>query len=58
MLQFGLRVGKRPRQVITTTPKPHKLLKELLKRRDVIISRGKTGDNAENLVARFNQIDG
>ena len=41
MLQFGLRVGKRPRQVITTTPKPHKLLKELLKRRDVIISRGK-----------------
>ena len=26
MLQFGLRLGKRPRQVITTTPKPIKLL--------------------------------
>ena len=29
MLQFGLRLGKRPRQVITTTPKPIKLLREL-----------------------------
>jgi phage terminase large subunit-like protein len=31
-LQFGLRTGKRPRQVITTTPRPIKLLRELLKR--------------------------
>ncbi len=29
-LQFGLRLGKRPRQVITTTPQPIKLLKELV----------------------------
>jgi phage terminase large subunit-like protein len=32
-LQFGLRIGKRPRTVITTTPKPQKLLKALVKRR-------------------------
>jgi phage terminase large subunit-like protein len=52
-LQFGLRIGKRPRQVITTTPKPVKLLKELLKREDVIVTRGKTLENAENLAPSF-----
>ena len=30
MLQFGLRLGARPRQVITTTPRPIALLKRLL----------------------------
>ena len=28
MLQFGLRLGERPRQVITTTPRPIALLEE------------------------------
>lgn len=53
MLQFGLRLGKRPRQIITTTPRPLKLLKELLKRKDVVITRGRTSDNAENLAPSF-----
>jgi predicted phage terminase large subunit-like protein len=56
-LQFGLRIGKRPRQVITTTPKPVKLLKALVKRAaeggDVIITKGKTSDNAANLAKSF-----
>jgi phage terminase large subunit-like protein len=30
MLQFGLRLGTRPRQVITTTPRPIALLKRLI----------------------------
>src|SRR5690606_30632086 len=30
MLQFGLRLGDRPRQLATTTPRPTKLLKRLL----------------------------
>ena len=30
MLQFGLRLGARPRQVITTTPRPIALLKRLI----------------------------
>jgi phage terminase large subunit-like protein len=30
MLQFGLRLGKRPRQVVTTTPRPIKLLDRLM----------------------------
>ena len=30
MLQFGLRLGKLPRQLVTTTPKPVPLVKRLL----------------------------
>jgi phage terminase large subunit-like protein len=54
-LQFGLRLGKRPRQVITTTPKPIKLLKEIVKRdgQDVVVTRGRTSDNAANLAPSF-----
>ena len=54
-LQFGLRLGKSPRQVITTTPKPIKLLKELVKRdgQDVVVTRGRTSDNAANLAPTF-----
>jgi len=55
MLQFGLRIGKRPRQVITTTPKPTKIIRALVKRdgQDVIVTRGRTIDNAANLAASF-----
>ena len=30
MLQFCLRLGERPRQVVTTTPRPTKLIKSLI----------------------------
>jgi phage terminase large subunit-like protein len=55
MLQFGLRVGKRPRWLVTTTPRPIKLLKQLLARegRDVVVTRGSTFENAENLAPTF-----
>jgi predicted phage terminase large subunit-like protein len=55
MLQFGLRLGKHPRQLITTTPKPIKLLRELLKRagKDVVVTSGTTYDNRENLAETF-----
>jgi predicted phage terminase large subunit-like protein len=54
-LQFGLRLGKRPRQVITTTPRPIKLLREVIKRngRDVVVTRGSTYDNRDNLAPSF-----
>lgn len=54
-LQFGLRLGKRPRQVITTTPKPTALLRALVKRagQDVVITRGRTADNSANLAPSF-----
>jgi phage terminase large subunit-like protein len=42
MLQFGLRLGRHPRTLVTTTPKPIRLLKELLAREgdDVVVTRG------------------
>ena len=54
-LQFGLRLGKRPRQVITTTPKPIKLLRDLIARngRDVVVTKGTTFDNRANLADSF-----
>lgn len=53
MLQFGLRLGKQPRQVITTTPKPQKLLKKLLASKDVVVTRGTTYSNREHLAESF-----
>jgi phage terminase large subunit-like protein len=54
-LQFGLRLGKHPRWIATTTPRPLKLIKELLERegRDVVITRGSTFENAANLAQPF-----
>ena len=48
-LMFGLRLGKNPQCVITTTPKPSKLIKELVERKDIFITKGSTFDNEENL---------
>ena len=52
---LGLRLGKRPRAIVTTTPKPVGLLRALLKRagQDVVVSRGRTQDNQENLAPSF-----
>lgn len=52
-LQFGLRLGRDPRQVITTTPRPIKLLKDILDLPGVVVSKGTTYDNASNLAAQF-----
>jgi phage terminase large subunit-like protein len=55
MLQFGLRLGKHPRWIATTTPRPLKLLKELLARegKDVVVTRGSTFENEANLAKPF-----
>lgn len=53
MAQFGLRLGDRPRTIITTTPRPIPLLKDLVRRSEnsdeVKITRATTFDNAANL---------
>lgn len=54
-LQFGLRLGRRPVQCITTTPKPTKLLKEIVKRKSTIITKGHTYDNLDNLAESFRE---
>jgi phage terminase large subunit-like protein len=53
MAQFGLRLGNDPRSVVTTTPRPIKLIKELVGRKDVHVTRGSTWDNAANLPATY-----
>ena len=53
MLQFGLRLGKKPRQVVTTTPRPIKLLKILIENPDTVLTRGTTYDNRDNLASSF-----
>jgi phage terminase large subunit-like protein len=54
-LMFGLRMEHRPRCLVTTTPRPIRLLRELLApdRPDVAVTRGSTYDNAENLPKAF-----
>lgn len=52
-LQLGARLGSRPRGAVTTTPRPVKLLKELVKRDDVYVTHGHTLDNAKNLAASY-----
>ncbi len=54
-LQFGLRLGKRPVQCITTTPKPTKLLKEIVARESTLITKGHTYDNLDNLASSFRE---
>jgi len=49
--QFGLRLGEHPQTIVTTTPRPTKLIKDLMKREGVVIVRGSTFDNAKNLAA-------
>jgi phage terminase large subunit-like protein len=53
MLQFGLRLGERPRRVITTTPRPIPLLKRLIKDARTAVTRAATRANAFNLSASF-----
>ncbi len=55
MLQFALRLGERPRQVITTTPRPIALLRRLLADPRTVISRAHTSQNAHNLSPHFLQ---
>src|SRR4051812_22786569 len=53
MLQFGLRLGARPRQLITTTPRPTALLKRLIEDPASVVTRATTRDNANNLAPTF-----
>ena len=52
-LAFGLRLGKNPQCVVTTTPKPIEILRELLAREDVRVTRGSTYENRAFLASGF-----
>jgi len=53
MLMFCLRLGRHPRVMVTTTPKPTKLMRYLLKHPKATITTGSTFDNAENLAGTY-----
>lgn len=53
MLQFGLRLGDKPRQVVTTTPRPIPLIKKLMTESSTVTTRGSTFDNIGNLAPSF-----
>jgi phage terminase large subunit-like protein len=52
-LQFGFRLGARPRGIVSTTPKPIKLLKEILAAPDTVITRASSYENRLNLAPAF-----
>jgi phage terminase large subunit-like protein len=53
MLQFGLRLGDAPRQMVTTTPRPIPLIKALLADPRCAVTRVATAANAANLAPSF-----
>src|SRR5690606_32145619 len=53
MLQFGLRLGAAPRQLVTTTPRPTALLRRLLADPTTAVTRAPTSANALHLAPTF-----
>ena len=53
MLQFGLRIGTAPRQVVTTTPRAIPLIKRIVADAATVTTRARTADNAANLAPSF-----
>jgi phage terminase large subunit-like protein len=55
MAMFGLRLGDNPQAVATTTPRPIALVRDLIARdgRDVVVTRGSSYENRENLAPAF-----
>ncbi len=53
MLQFGLRLGAKPRQLVTTTPRTTPLMLALVKDQATRVTRIRTEDNAQHLAAGF-----
>jgi predicted phage terminase large subunit-like protein len=53
MLMLGLRLGDRPRIVVTTTPKPLRLIRDLAAAPTTRVTRGSTYQNKRNLAPAF-----
>jgi len=50
---FGLRLGDNPQTVVTTTPRPTKIIRNLAKEITTHVTRGSTYDNKLNLAPAF-----
>ncbi len=52
-LWMGMRLGEHPQCLVTTTPRPVPLLKQIMTEQDVTITKGSTHDNMSNLPTQF-----
>lgn len=52
---LGLRLGDNPQAFVSTTPRPTKLIKQIVKDPSNIVTRGSTYDNSDNLAPAFIQ---
>lgn len=52
-VQMTLRIGNTPKCIITTTPKPIPLLHQLVKNKNIKVTKGSTFDNEKNLSPIF-----
>lgn len=52
-LILGMRLGNAPQMIVTTTPRPTKLMKSLIKHPTTHVTRGTTYENRENLAQVF-----
>jgi len=50
---LGLRLGDKPQAIVTTTPRPSKIIKALAAGKDTIVTRGSTFDNKAHLARAF-----
>ena len=55
MAVLGMRLGSNPRAVITGTPKPVRLIRDLLKNPRCVVTRGSTYENIANLAPTFKE---
>ena len=53
MLMLGHRLGDDPRGIVTTTPRPIPIVKDLLVDASTVVTRGSTYENRDNLAGRF-----
>lgn len=53
MAMFGLRLGTNPQVVATTTPRPTRLIRDLVADPGTVVTRGTTYENARNLAPAF-----
>ena len=52
---FGMRLGADPRTVVTTTPRPAKLVRDLVRDPTCVVTRGSSYENRANLAGAFLQ---
>lgn len=54
-LVLGLRLGQKPRVIVTTTPKNNRLTKTIMARPSTVVTKGSTYDNLKNLAPVFRE---